>query len=235
MRFWIVTPHGRLAPLMGELRPSRESADRLLALGLTDQRRPLYEVLEVELLRAETLESSTHKNEETKAPDMGDWPPSGVGTENSRTEGTSLLEGEGRTDAELQEATADQLLGGTRQGGRAGQGPEDVDRTLEQTNRQERASFKGHGEEGVRQTTATEEPVPVLLDPVDGGLPPGALQTTTGLRDAFEPQACRGGGELREGADEQEASADQSRVLDIRAGPEGNTPPAAQQEQPTPT
>jgi len=81
---------------MGELRPSRESADRLLALGLTDQRRPLYEVLEVELLRADALRSSTQKNEETTAPDKEDWPPSGVGTGNSRTEGSSRLEGEGQ-------------------------------------------------------------------------------------------------------------------------------------------
>jgi len=200
---------------MGELRPSRESAERFLALGLTDQRRPLYEVLEVELLRADALGSSNNKNEEAKSPDKKDWPPSGVGTEtgNTSNRGTALLnpfgrrafpswegpsrdhadsmfpsdrcrdggedqrpehqeriflEGEHREVADKQEATDDQLQGSTRQGGRAGQGPNDVHRPLEQNNKQEEDLLEGEDQRPENQER-------IFLDPFDRrALPPGA-------------------------------------------------------------
>ncbi len=247
MRFWIVTPHGRLAPLMGELRPSRESADRLLALGLTDQRRPLYEVLEVELLRAETLESSTHKNEETKAPDMGDWPPSGVGTENSRTEGTSLLEGERQEGTcrqpcqiesrkDLDEAEIQALH---RQGGSGSEARHDF-------------PWSSVAAPGLQGATKRDPPPrgaakshPVLLG--EGRGPDGVLRPTEEQEvELFEGSAQNAssnkgkdlqpelppGGEL---LDPLDGSAFTPGEGPSRAGPEGNRAPAAQLEQPTPT
>lgn len=118
-----MTPKGQFNPLYGELRPSEASAERLLSNGVSDQRRPLYEVLEVELLRSDALGSSTHKTEGAKAPNPEDGTEAGNVSQGGRVDRGpdemlrptgnkgDLLKGGAPEETKAEQTTSPQILG----------------------------------------------------------------------------------------------------------------------------